>query len=112
MGYKDLISYSSTIATPCSLPINEDTRLRLLNLGCNIKENILWAFFSSIFFKKERKDSNTTQTSFLMLDAKKVNSSTIIDSSSIKFYRNDKILSAFLSFKTMDITEFKASLSD
>jgi hypothetical protein len=26
MGYKDLLSYSSTIATPCSLPINEDTK--------------------------------------------------------------------------------------
>jgi len=25
MGYKDLLSYSSTMATPYSLPINENT---------------------------------------------------------------------------------------
>jgi hypothetical protein len=37
MGYKDLLSYSSTIATHYSLPINEDTRQRLLNLESNIK---------------------------------------------------------------------------
>jgi len=55
MGYKDLRSYSSTIATPCSLPINEDTRLRLLNLGSNIKENILWNFFFQIFSRKKGK---------------------------------------------------------
>jgi hypothetical protein len=69
-------------------------------------------FFFSNFLKKERKDFNTTQTSFLMLDAKEVNSSTIIDSFSVKFYRNGKNLSAFLSFKTTYITKFRASLNN
>jgi len=67
MGYKDLLSYSSTIETPYSLPINEDTRWRLLSLGFNIKENI---FFSN-FFKKEKKDSNARQTSFLNVRCKR-----------------------------------------
>jgi hypothetical protein len=70
MGYKDLLSYSSTIATPCSLSINENTSQRFLNLGSNIKENRLWVFISSDIFKKEKKDSNTTHISFLMLNAK------------------------------------------
>jgi len=112
MGYKDLLSYSSTMVTPCSLPINEDTRLKFLNLGFNIKENILRALFSLSFFKKERKDFNTTQTSIPMLDAKEVNSSTTIDSSSIKFCEEGITSSAFYSFKTMDIAEFRASLSN
>jgi hypothetical protein len=33
-----------------------------------------------------------------MLNAKEINSSTTIDSSSIKFYREGKILGAFLKF--------------
>jgi len=41
IGYKDFLSYSSTRATPCSLPTNEDTIRRLLILGCHIKEIIL-----------------------------------------------------------------------
>jgi hypothetical protein len=49
-------SYYSTIALPCSRPINEDTRRRVLNIGSNIKEGILWAFLSS--FKKKRKVNN------------------------------------------------------
>jgi hypothetical protein len=47
-----------------------------------------------------------------MLDVKEINSSTIIDSSSIKLCRNGIILSAFLIFKTMDIAKFKASFSN
>jgi hypothetical protein len=43
-----------------------------------------------------------------MLDTKEVNSSTIIDSSSI----NGRILGASLSFKTMDIAKFRASLNN
>jgi hypothetical protein len=95
MGYKDLQSYSSTIATPCSLPINENTSQWFLNLGSNIKENILWAFFSSNIFKKENKDSNTTHISFLMLNAKEVNSSTTIDSFFINFCKKGKTLGDF-----------------
>jgi hypothetical protein len=105
MGYKDLLSHFS-------LPTNEDTRQRLLDLGSNIKENILWAFFSPIVFKKKRKDSNTTQTSFLILNAKEINSTTTIDSSSIKFCRHGITSGAFLTFKTMDMVEFKTSFSN
>ncbi len=112
MRYKDLLSYSSTIETPCSLPINEDTKQKLLNLRSNIKESILWVFFFSNFLNKERKNSNTTQISFLMLDAKEINTSTIIDSSSIKFCKKGRTLGASLSFKTMHIVEFRTSLNN
>jgi hypothetical protein len=47
-----------------------------------------------------------------MLDAKEVNSSTTIDSSSIKFCEEGITSSGSLSVKTMDIVEFKASLSN
>jgi hypothetical protein len=71
---------------------------------------MLWALFSSNFLKKERKDSSTTETSFLMLEAKEINSSTIIDSSSVRFCKDGKILRTSLSFKIMKITKFSASL--
>ncbi len=71
---KDFFSYSSTIVLPCSRPIIEDTRWRVLNLGSNIKGSILWAFLSSYYFKKERKKSKTWTTSFFMLEAKHDNS--------------------------------------
>jgi len=58
------------------------------------------------------KDINTIQTSFLMLKAEKVNSSTTIDSSSIRFYKKGKLPCTFLSFKIMDIAEFSALLND
>jgi hypothetical protein len=47
-----------------------------------------------------------------MLNAKEVNSSTTIDSSSVKFYKEGKTLGAILSFQTMDIAKFRASLSN
>ncbi len=98
MGYKGFLSYSSTIATLCFLPMNEDTRRRLFNLGSKIFKNMLWVSFSSNFLKKERKNSSTTQTSFLRLDAKEVNSSTIIGSTSIRLCKDAKILRTSLSF--------------
>jgi hypothetical protein len=84
MGYKDLLSYSSIIVTPCSLPINENTKQTFLNLESNIKGKNIMGFSFLQNFSRKKKDSNTTQTSFLMLDAKEVNSSTTIDSFSIK----------------------------
>jgi hypothetical protein len=57
------------------------------------------------------KDINTIQTSFL-LKAEKVNSSTTIDSSSIRFYKKGKLPCTSLSFKIMDIAEFSALLND
>jgi len=56
MGYKALLSYSYTINTPCSLPTYEETRQRLLNLGLNIKANMLCAFFLSYVFINERRN--------------------------------------------------------
>jgi hypothetical protein len=67
----------------CSQPIKEDIKQRLLNLGSNIKDNILWVFFS-YFLKNEKKESNTIQTFFLMLEAKQINSKATIESSSIR----------------------------
>jgi hypothetical protein len=43
---------------------------------------MLWAFFS-YFLRNERKESNTPQTSFLMLKVNKDNSRVIAESSSI-----------------------------
>ncbi len=57
MGYKDLLSYSSTMATPYSLPINENTIWKLLNLESNIKESILGLSFFQVFSKKKGKIS-------------------------------------------------------
>jgi hypothetical protein len=38
IGYKNFLSYSSTRVTPCSLPTNEDTILRLLYLKSSMKK--------------------------------------------------------------------------
>jgi hypothetical protein len=53
--------------TPYSWLINEDTKWKLLNLGFNIKENILWSFSLPIFLLKK---SNAPQNLFLMLEVK------------------------------------------
>ncbi len=71
IGYKVFLSYSSTRATPCSLPTNDDTIRRLLNLMSNIKKFMLWAFLFSYFFKNERKKFSTLITSLLMSEANK-----------------------------------------
>lgn len=54
--YNDFLSYSFIIEIPCSWPMNEDTKWRLFNFGSNIEENMLWGFFSHIFFKIERNN--------------------------------------------------------
>ncbi len=87
MGYKNFLSFSSIRTTPCSLPTNEDTIQRLLNLGFNIKETILWAFLLSYFLKNEKKESNTLITSLLTLQASKDNSSRTTESSFIKIFK-------------------------
>ncbi len=54
IGYKVLLSYSSTIFTPSSWPTKEDIRQRLLKLWSNVK-NMLWFFlFSNFLLKKEK----------------------------------------------------------
>jgi hypothetical protein len=87
IGYKDFLSFSSTRATPCSLPTNQGIVQRLLNLGSHIKETILWAFLLSYFLKNERKKSNTLITSLSILQASKDNSLRTIESSSIKAFK-------------------------
>ncbi len=83
IGYNDIVSYCSTIVTPWSRPMKEDTKRRLFNPVSNIKANILGVLLSN-FFKKERKVFRTPQTYFLMLKAKHINSSATLKSSSIK----------------------------
>ncbi len=56
IGYKDFLSYSSTRTPPCSFPTIEDTIRRLLNLGSNIKEIILWAFLVHISSRMKGKN--------------------------------------------------------
>jgi hypothetical protein len=63
MGYKALLSYSSTIDTHYSLPTYEETKLKLLNLGSSIKANMLCVLFSPYVFMDERKESKTPNTS-------------------------------------------------
>jgi hypothetical protein len=48
-------------------------------------------FFVFIFIKNKNKKSNTPQTSFLILDVNKTNSSAIIESSFIKLSNEKKI---------------------
>jgi hypothetical protein len=47
-----------------------------------------------------------------MLEAKEDNSSTIIDSFSIRFYKDGKTSNTSLSFKIMDIAKFSTSFSN
>lgn len=84
IGYKDFISYSKITITPCSRPTNEDIIQMLLNLGFNIKESMLWVFFFIYFLENERKESHIPQTSCLILEANKTNSSTTPKSFSSK----------------------------
>jgi hypothetical protein len=51
---KDVMSYSWTIENSYSWPIKNETNLRFLNLGSNIRDNMLCVFFA-YFFKENRK---------------------------------------------------------
>ncbi len=112
IGYKDFLSYSSTRLTFCFHPTKEDIIWNLLNLGSNIKEIILWVSLFSYFVRNKREESNTSQTSLLMLKATKTNSSTIIESSSIKVSNEGTIWFSSLSLKFMEIVKCNASLSN
>ncbi len=73
MGYNTLLSYCFTIDISYFLPTYEETKKRLLNLRSNIKYNMLYVFFSSYVVKNERKESKTSNTFGLMLEASIVN---------------------------------------
>jgi len=60
--------------TTYSRPIKNETNLKLLNLGFNIKDNMLCVLFPSYFLKNERKPSKMPHTSLLMLDVSNDNS--------------------------------------
>jgi hypothetical protein len=80
------------MALPCSRPIDEDIKCKLLNLESNIKKTCYEPFFSSYFLPQKKKiKSKIPQTYFLILKAKKANSSTKMDSSSIKLSKELKI---------------------
>jgi hypothetical protein len=55
----DFVSYSLTMAFPCSLPISEDIKQKLVNLLFNIKQ-YYELLFSSYFLKKEEQESKTS----------------------------------------------------
>jgi len=61
--------------TPCLQPINKETNQRILNLGSNIKDNMLWDVFFHFF--KMKKSSKISHISFLMLDASTDNSKAV-----------------------------------
>jgi len=50
IGNKDHWSYSSTMETTCSWRIRDEINFKLLNLGSNIRENMLCVLFPSYFF--------------------------------------------------------------
>lgn len=64
---KQTLSYVLVRIAPCSRPIKEDINFKFLNLGFNIKTNILWVFLSSYLVNKEMKELITPMTSFLMV---------------------------------------------
>jgi len=59
-------------------------KILLLDLGFNIKEIMLGVFLFSYLVKIERKEFNTSQTSFLILKTNKANSLAILESPSIR----------------------------
>lgn len=67
---------------------------------------MLWAFSPSHFLKKIKK-SKTSQTFYFILKAKKPNSRTTTDSSSIKLSKEIDFF--FPNFKQMEVVEFEAS---
>jgi hypothetical protein len=77
--------------------MNENIKHKFLNLRSNIKDNMLWAFFFSDFIQE--KKSKTSQTYFLILKAKRLNSKVTMDSSSIKLSKEIEISISFLNFK-------------
>jgi hypothetical protein len=98
--------------TTCSQPIKDETNLRLLSLGSNIKDNMLCVLFPSYFLKNEKKPSKMPHTSLLMLDANNDNLWATTKSSSIKFYKLNEILNSPLNFRLIVIVTFKASESN
>jgi hypothetical protein len=63
---KKFLSYSSTIATPCLRPMNQEIKQRLLNIGSNMKDKTFSFLFSSYFRMNETKKSKNTYTSFFI----------------------------------------------
>jgi len=59
--------------TTCSQPIRDESNLKLLNLGSNIKD-MLCSLFFSYFLNNDRKPYKTPHTSLLLLDASNDNS--------------------------------------
>jgi len=65
---------------------------------------MLCVFFSSYVLRNERKESSTTQTSFLMLHAKKAHSSIRPSLSYIKLSKETKGALSSFNFKLKEIT--------
>ncbi len=69
IGNMDCFSYPSTMETPCSWPIIDETNKRFCNLGLKVKDNMLWDLSFSYLLKNERNPFEIPHTSFLMLNA-------------------------------------------
>jgi hypothetical protein len=92
--------------TTCSQPIKDETNLKLLSLGSNIKDNMLCALFLSYFLKNEKKPSKMPHIFLLMLDANNDNSWATTKSPSIKSYKLNSRFS--FKFQVIVIITFKA----
>ncbi len=57
------------------------------------------------FFKKERKISKTLQTSFLMFEAKQINSNATTKSSSVRVWKNGAFYNSFFNFKLLKMAK-------
>jgi len=94
--------------TTCSWRIRDEINFKLLNLGFNIRDNVLCVLFPSYFFLNERKPFKTPHNFLIMLDASNDNSWATTKSSSIKSYKLNEIPDSFVSFRFIMIVTFKA----
>jgi len=88
--------------------IRVETNLIFLNLGSNIRDNMLCVLFPSYLTKDERKPLKMPHTYLLMLNISNDNSWATIKSSSIKSYKLSEILDFSLSFRLKVIITLKA----
>jgi hypothetical protein len=84
------------------------TKHKFLNLGSNIKNMMLWPFFSSFFFH----NLFLKNTSNLFFNVKKSNSRITVDFCSIKLSKKTKIHVSSFNFKQMDMIKFKTLLNN
>jgi hypothetical protein len=86
--------------------------MKIFNCNIHIKEKTYYEFFfSSYFFKKERKEFKLPTISLLMLETKNVNLIITFASSSIKISKEVTITISFYTFKFMDMVKLNVSFN-